>query len=178
MNSLIAQPYAQALFEHAKELKQAEKVYNDLLNLRELIDQSVDLSRFFANASIPKDIRRQTLDKVFNGKLTETTLKFLLFLEYKNRLGILKDVCTEFEKVYMNDITTIRVKIASSTQLDKKQIETLSKQLNKKFEKDIQTEISVDPALLGGLKFQVHDTVYDYTLKAQLDKIKEQFIHA
>ena len=58
-------------------------------------------------------------------------------------------------------------------ELSTKDVDDLSGYLKKKFNKDVIAEQEVDPGSLGGIKVQIGDTVYDYTLRTQLKKFQE-----
>jgi len=175
---LIAKRYAHALLEMVQEVKRVDVVRNDLHMLSEVFKSSAKFSRFLGSVSGNKGKRFSVLKNSFEGKLDEITLRFILFLEQKKRLYLLEVICEVFEKLYLEFKEIVEVRIASHCQLSKQQRDSICVQLEKKLKKIIQPNFEVDPGLIGGIKIQVGDEVYDHSIHTQLEQFKENFIHA
>ncbi len=173
MSTKIAQCYAQALFDLAQERSKLTAVYHDLQKIRDLVNRSVNLKHFLDNPVIAKEISRAILEEMFHGKVDALTFKFLSFLAEKVRLRHLPSICAIFGDLYEQGKGILRTKWTSSVELSPKDVHDTTAYLTKKFNKDIIAEHEVDPGSLGGIKVQVGDTVYDYTLRTQLRKFQE-----
>lgn len=173
MSYRIAQRYAQALFDLSQERLNLTAVHHDLQKIGDLVNRSVDLKHFLDNPVIAKGRSRVVLEEIFHGKIDALSFKFLLFLIEKNRLRHLPSICAIFNGLHEQAKGILRTKWTSSVDLSTKDVDDLSGYLKKKFNKDVIAEQEVDPSSLGGIKVQIGDTVYDYTLQAQLKKFQE-----
>lgn len=178
MSQRIAQRYAQALFEVSRESRKLDITHRDLKMIDQTLAQSRDLARFLENPIIPSEKRQAVLKEIFHGKIDALTYRFILFLETKRRLRHLKFLCACWERLYAEARGILKTQWTTSTDLTENDIHAVTHYLKTKFQKDIESQRKVDERLLGGIKIQIGDTVYDYSLKAQLKKFQQAVINA
>ena len=178
MSYSIAKRYAQALFDLGCETNACESVSDDLKKIQKLINKSDEFIRFLHNPIIPIDKRQTVIENIFKSKVHDLTCRFIHFLNVKNRLDLLRSICQVFEKLYLELNGVLRVKITSSVTLNKNQVQEITKHLKARLKKDIDPYLQDDPALLGGIKIQEGDTIYDYSLQRQLEQFKKNLIKA
>jgi len=178
MSYSIAKRYAQALFDLSIKTNESETVSHDLLKIEKLINESDEFATFLHNPVIPLETRQTILDDILKNKVEPLSRRFILFLNVKNRLDLLGDVCQVFEKLYLELNEILRVKITSSTALDDGQVGEISKHLKSRLQKNIEPTVINDPSILGGIKIQDGDTIYDYSLSTQLEQFKKNLIKA
>ena len=179
MSAAIAQRYAQALFDMGEELSKIETLHHDLQKINQLIGQSDDLAGFLRNPVVPAEKRQAILKDIFHGKIDTLTYKFILFLEAKRRLAHLKSICSLFDRLRARARGILRAQWSSSVELSPHDVHALTDYLKSKFDsREVEAGRHVDPGMLGGIKIQVDDTVYDYTLQAQLKKFKHAVVTA
>lgn len=179
MSAAIAQRYAQAFFDVGEELSNIETLHHDLQKINHLVDQSNDLASFLKNPVVPGEKRRAILKDIFYGKVDALTYKFILFLEAKGRLAYLKSICPVFDRLRAGARGILRAKWNSSAELSPHDVHALTDYLKSEFDsKEVEVSRHVDPGILGGIKIQVGDTIYDYTLQAQLKKFKHAVVTA
>ncbi len=176
MSYSIAKRYAKALFDLSCETKECEAVSRDLLKIQNLINESEEFVNFLNNPVIPLKTRQSILKDILKNKVTTLSQKFILFLNLKNRLNVLGDVCQIFEKLYLELSEVLRVKITSSIPLNNSQVMEISKHLKLRLKKDIEPQVFIDPSILGGIKIQDGDTIYDYSLATQLEQFKKNLM--
>lgn len=178
MMSLLAKRYSKALYELCSEQENLEAVHRDLLKVRTLIEESPEFSGFLKNPAISLTHTRAIFEEIFRKHLTSAAFNFIIFLRTKNRLAILKDICESFSELYDKSKGILNVKIKSSIALTKHQTDLLTGSLGNRFKKEIKSEASVDSKLIGGFKVQVDDTIFDYSIAAQLEKFKDDLLTA
>lgn len=179
MSAAIAQRYAQALFDVGEEFSKIETLHHDLQKIDHLVEQSEDLAGFLKNPVVPAEKRRAILKDIFHGKIDPLTYKFILFLEAKGRLAHLKSICPVFDRLRAGARGILRAQWNSSVELSPHDVHALTDYLKSKFDgKEVEASRHVDPRILGGIKIQVGDTVYDYTLQTQLKKFKHAVVTA
>ncbi len=174
MSYAVAQRYAQALFDAAQERSRLDNVHRDLGKIAKLLEQSADLKHFLIDPIIPSLKSQAVIKDVFDGKIDELTYKFVLFLQAKRRLPQLLPICAAFNDLFDEAKHILRAKWTSSTDLSTHDTRILSDYLKEKFDnKEIIPEPKVDPRIGGGIKIQVKDTIYDYTIAAQLRRFQQ-----
>lgn len=174
----IAKRYTQALFDLSQEAGERDSISHDLKKIQELISRSEEFNTFLHNPVIPLEKRQEILEIILNTKVSTLMCKFIDFLNVKNRLNLLEGVCQVFEQLHLDANGVLRVKITSSVTLDSRQVKEISKHLKLRLNKDIEPYCDDDPSLLGGLKIQEGDTIYDYSLRTQLEQFKKNLIKA
>jgi F-type H+-transporting ATPase subunit delta len=94
----------------------------------------------------------------------------------KNRLGIITDVGTFYQKL-LDELSSIsRAKVTSATVLSDEAVESIKASLEKTTGHSIIVETEVDPELIGGVVARVGDLVLDGSVRTQLTSIKETLI--
>ena len=178
MSHTITKRYTQALFDLSRESKKLEVVHRDLKKINELISKSEELEAFLNNPTVTTQQRKEILSKIFKNKFDQLTFKFVNFLDHKNRLNFLKDICSAFETYYLDAKNVLKVQITSSIALNKAQVRDIQKHFGARLQKEIEPQVDVDPELIGGVKIQDGDTVYDYSIRTQLEAFRRNLIRA
>ena len=168
--------YAQAFFDYAQEHDQLDALYGDFEQLSKLARELPLLSALFRNPIISAEQRKDILEKTFKGRLHPTTMRCMHFLEKKRRIQIFEDVAQAFCDLCLRGKNILHVKVISSVELLQDQIEHLKEKLKAKFHKDVAAELHVDPKLIGGIQVQIADTKYDFSIQAQLERLRRKMI--
>jgi F-type H+-transporting ATPase subunit delta len=174
----VAIRYAKALFGLARDREVLDPVYADLRDLERLLRDCPDFARFTADPRIPPAPRAAALDALFRDRAHPLTLRFLSFLDSKDRLGHLPGICRHFAALFHLHRGILEVRITSATPLTPEQVSAIETRLHARFGKQIQSTLHLDPALLGGFKIQVGDTIHDSSIATQLHVLKQNLIHA
>ncbi len=169
--------YARALIELSQEGQSLDAVYKDMKTIQELIRSSQDFSQFLRNPVIVSDKRRAIVEEIFKNRLHETTYRFLLFLDEKNRLALLEEICQLFEEMYQEINNIAKAKIFSRFDLAPADVKHISSILKEKIHKDIDPEVILDKSLLGGIRIKIKDFVYDLSLQNQLQKFHKNLFN-
>jgi F-type H+-transporting ATPase subunit delta len=96
---------------------------------------------------------------------------FLRFLKEKKKLHRIEKIIKEFEKIYNERKGIFSLKIASARKLDKEIVEKIAGAL--KIEKYELTP-EIDKKLLGGFVAQYGDSLFDMSIKNNLEKLSKQ----
>lgn len=170
--------YARALFDLANESGALAEVRNDVDALLALVRDTPELSAFFDNYLLPRSARKAFLESAFSGRLNPLTYRFLLLVEEKKRGGLLADICAGFIDRHDAMQGIVRGTAASPYALDPESMALLSAYAQAKIKGQPRLEPVRDPFLLGGVRLQLGDTVYDMSMAAQLRMLREKMIGA
>lgn len=168
----IARPYAEAVFKLAQQGGQLEQWSQTLAKLASIAAHP-DMAGLIAD---PKLTDRQRVDTVLGvlgsgrpgSDRPGEVDSFVQLLAENNRLGLLPEIQTRFEH-YKNDVEgVIDARIETAFPLDDGQLQTLTADLERRFQRRISPQISVVPDLIGGVKIVVGDTVIDGSVRGRL----------
>ena len=176
--SQTADRYAKALFELVKEQNNLEAVEDSMTNIRNIIIESQDFRLFLSNPILSYDERGVTLKALFEGKIPELVFKFLLFVTYKKRLGILKNIIESFDRLYLSQTNQLRAYVTTAQLIANEDKALFSQRLRDKFQYNVLTRWSTNPSLIGGFRLFLQDKMYDYSFKNQLNNFFQQTIQS
>ncbi len=173
---IVAKRYARALFSIAKQQskKDRDKIFQDLESLAKVLDSDLKLQRVFKNPIIKvedkKEILKKILDKLGSGDII---INFCCLLADKNRLPILLDVYDYYRRLLDEEEGIVRGRLITAIDLKKNKRVDIIKSLEGKISKKLVLEFEQDKNILGGLVLKIGDRVYDASIRAQLERIKE-----
>lgn len=176
IGNIVARRYAQALFSLGKEQGDAELVtYGKNLSwLVEALKESPQLDRIFRNPVFKVEEKKALLDAVLSKiKPKQMVINFCHLLADNNRLGFLADIQAFYAQLLDEHQGVSRGEVITAIKLDKGLQDNLKSSLEKKVNRQLVLEYSVDPRILGGLVLKVGDKVLDASLHAQLVAMKE-----
>ena len=93
-------PYAQALFELAKDSSQEMAWMSELKQVAQVITSVPELSQILAHPSIPRVKKKEIIQTAFESKLDTTVFRFLLVLNEHNELSHLDMISDAYEECY------------------------------------------------------------------------------
>jgi len=177
MSALISKRYAQALFDFANEKKKVDLIHRDLGKINRLCKSSPEFVTFLNNSVISYEQHNKILTKLLKKRLNAMTFNFLLFLSKKRRLGLLSEISTVYEHIYYKINKIKKATVYANAALSAAQIQAISRQLKKKIEQNVEIVQKQDSEMIGGMKIQIEDIVYDYTINFQLNKFRQSILN-
>jgi F-type H+-transporting ATPase subunit delta len=166
----LAGRYAIALFELANEQKQLDAVGESLAALTQALAESDD---FRALTTSPLVGREQALQAVAATAqvmgLDPITANFLGVLARNRRLAQLGNVIRAFNTLAARHRGEITAEVTSAHTLDDGQVDAIRKNLRTRYGSDIALDLSVDPAILGGLVVKIGSRMIDGSIRTKLN---------
>ncbi len=173
MISNISKRYARAFFEIANEAKQIEPYYKELSHFASIISENKSLKDFLANPVFDQVSKKGVVDNVISKlKLSGMTVSFLRLLVDKKRIDILEDIVTCYCQLMDETLKKVRVNVKTAFPLSDELKSFISANLEKTLGKKVDMTVEEDSALLGGVVIGVGDTLYDGSIKNQLNNMR------
>ncbi|MBK8270828.1 MAG: ATP synthase F1 subunit delta [Planctomycetes bacterium] len=164
-----ARIYAESLLALALEAGQADEIGRELADLRELWHREPAFASLMKSAAIDDDSRREAIRKAFgNGRVSQLVLNLMLVLNQKRRAMILPWVCDAYRKKLDEKHGRDDVHVTTATPLGEAQRETIRAQVKRLTGSDAILIEKVDPDVLGGVRIQVGDRLFDMTIRSRL----------
>ncbi len=175
-NSKVARRYTLALYGVAEETKVLDKVQQDFINLKSLIEESSDLRLFLSTPIINSEKKAQVLKAMFDGKYNDLSVKFFGIIAEKNRAALLYDIVLDFLSLLNEKRGILEAEIKTAVEISDKEQKLIKERLNKYAGKEITAKYSVDPSIKGGFIAQIGDKIIDASIQRQLELLREEMM--
>ena len=177
-SELIAKRWAKALMDLAQEDGGISKdaILANLKDINENIASSKELAETLTNPVVSEEEKQVVLDKLFKTRVIPTVFDFLTVLNSKGRLGLLEAITDEFQKELEELKNILRVSVTSAIELSEEKKNEIRNRLAQKLEKDVVPSWYVDSDIIGGLIFNINETIVDNSIKHRLENLGKQII--
>jgi len=173
----LARVYAEALLACAAKTNSIDAVGSELKQIvTEIVGQYPKIGSFFANPTIRSVRKQPVLDAALKNAVSPLMKNFLELLNQNQRLGLLREIQSAYQGICDSRAGRIRVIVRSATALNDGQLAQLKSTLAEKLGKDPILATSVEPQLLGGMIVQIGDRVYDTSVRARLDNLRNHLL--
>ncbi len=171
----VTSRYARAFADVVEERRlDLAAVRQQLLAFAQMMDESPQLRHVWDNPAVPAEQKRHLLDALVarQGALREVR-NFLAVLIDRRRITALSEISRQFQAEMNQRLGLALAEITTAHELPADEKLFLEAQLAALTGKKIQAEYRQDPALLGGAVVRVGSTIYDGSVRGQLQKMKE-----
>ena len=166
----IARPYAEAAFAFAKQRGELGK-WSGMLALLASVYQDARFQEAIAGPKVTGSDVEKLMLSVCGERIDGQARNLVQLLVRNARLSVLAEVRNLFEQLKAEDEGVIEANIASAYPLQEQQLEQIVKILAKRYNKKISPTVGVDSELIGGIKVQVGDKVWDASVRGRLQEM-------
>ena len=178
MLSAAAFRYARALADVVSASGSALKPEEAVAQLRaveELVSESADIRIAMLAPAIKPSHKRAAMGKFLDELAVSRVIRNLIFVIVDHRrIGLLPEIREAFEMLMDERTGFIRADVISAVQLEQQQSDLLQSALSQLSGKRVRLRFSVDPSLLGGAVARVGSTVYDGSIRGQLQQMRRE----
>jgi F-type H+-transporting ATPase subunit delta len=170
----MAGRYANALFELARESKAIDAVKADLERFAGLIGESADLQRLVRSPVFGADEQLKALSAILDkAGITGLAANFLRVITTNRRLFAARDMIRAYRALVARHKGEVSAQVTVAEALGDKNIEALKSALKSVTGgKDIDLDVRIEPAIIGGLVVKVGSRMIDSSLRTKLNAIK------
>ncbi len=173
----LAERYAGALVDVALENKQADLVKQELADFAALIRKSPELNAFLSNPSIARAAKHSAIEAIVARMGASRTLRNYLFVIVdQRRAGMLVEIEQAFSRLLDARQGITQATVTSAADLTKKEREELGAALGKLTGGKVQAQFTTDAALIGGAVVRIGSTIYDGSVRTQLQRMRTRMI--
>ena len=169
----IARPYADAAFELARS-SNALPVWSSMLRYLSAVVADPAMARSLDNPKFTAGDKESLVLSVCDDKLDAVGRRFVHVLVDADRVAVLPQIAALFDERKNDAEGVAMARIDSAFALTDAQFAELKGALEKRFGKKIEAVVNIDPALIGGARITVGDTVIDASVQAQLQSMANQ----
>jgi F-type H+-transporting ATPase subunit delta len=170
----MAGRYATALFELARDNKAVDAVKKDLDQFDALANGSADLNRLVRSPVFGADEQLKALSAILaKVGITGLAANFLRVITTNRRLFAVRDMIRAYRALVARHKGEVTAQVTVAEKLNDKNLDALKSALKSVTGgKDIDLEVEVDPAIIGGLIVKVGSRMVDSSLRTKLNSIK------
>ena len=170
----MAGRYANALFELALENKAIDAVKADLDRFDALIAESSDLNRLVRSPVFGADEQLKALQAILDkAAIGGLAANFLRVITTNRRLFAVRDMIRGYRTLVAQHKGEVTAQITVAEKLNEKNLDALTSALKSVTGgRDIDLDVKIDPAIIGGLIVKVGSRMVDSSLRTKLNAIK------
>jgi F-type H+-transporting ATPase subunit delta len=167
--------YARSLADVALEKREDEAVRKDLDTYREIFRQVPALLEAFDSPAVPLDAKERVLAGLLaRYPVTKTVRNFLRLLLDHRRIRYYAEIYDSYVKTVNERKGIVDARVTSAVPLGDKDLASLRASLATATGSTVTLSVNNDPALLAGLVVKIGSTVYDGSIRTQLDEMRRR----
>lgn len=171
--------YARALLDVAIAEADPQQVEREIAGAAELFSGHADLWKVMTNPAVPAPKKRAIVDSLLPKlDVSPVVQKILQVLASRDRLVLLPDLVEVYRERLMDHLKVVRARVTSAAPLPADKAQQLETGLAALTGRKVVMTTATDQALIGGVVTQIGSTVYDGSIKRQLEKLKERLTGA
>jgi F-type H+-transporting ATPase subunit delta len=173
----LARRYAKALLEIGIAQQTYDALGKELDRAADTLRSSPELRVALENPVFSLEKRKLIMDELSRRlALSKPVRNFIMLLLDKGRIAALPDIARVHRTLIDEHAGRMRATVTSARPLDPMLETRLKTALEKSSGKTIILEKREDPAIVGGLVTQLGDTVYDGSVRTQLQQLREELL--
>ena len=171
----VASTYARAFADVVLDTRlDAARAVGGLRQISALVAESIELRRVWENPAVPAEQKRRLLDAIVQREGIDKPVRNLVaVLIDHRRIPFLARIVEQLEKELDARMGFAEAQISSARELSAAEKRALEAQVEKATGKKVRAQYGLDASLLGGAVVRVGSTIYDGSVKGQLERIKE-----
>jgi F-type H+-transporting ATPase subunit delta len=173
MNIRVLKRYGSALYDAYVKAGSKELFLKDCIALHNLILENRELSMLFRSPVVKKIPKAAVINKIFSKKLDALLLNFILLLVKNGREMFAADILKTFLEIIDRRKGIIKPVFSTAIELKDAEKKNIKKRIDDVTGKNSMTVYNLNPELIGGFTVRIDDSVYDGSIKRQLELMKK-----
>jgi F-type H+-transporting ATPase subunit delta len=152
----------------------ADRSVAELRTIAKLLEENVELRRVWENPAVPADQKHRLLDAIAQrDKILRQVRNLIALLIDHRRIDFLSRIVSQLEKELDIRLGITEAEVTSSRELSDAEKRDFETQVAKLTGKKVRAQYTHDASLLGGAMLRIGSTIYDGSVRGQLEKMKE-----
>lgn len=169
--------YARALFDVALAEADPAAVDREVAAAAELFTGHAALWKVMTNPAVPAPKKRAIVDDLLPAlAVSPVVQKTLQMLASRDRIGLLPEIAEAYRGRLMDHQKVVRASVTSAAPLPADAVARLEQRLAGITGRRVVLTAAVDPAIMGGVVTTIGSTVWDGSVRRQLEKIREKLV--
>jgi F-type H+-transporting ATPase subunit delta len=173
----IAQVYARALFEVAKEQDKLDVVREQLGQFADALNDNGDLRVFFFSPYFSTEEKKGGLQRALDDT-DPAVMNFLESLLERHRMPVIFRIRAAYQRLWDAENQLLPVQVTSAVELDKATVKSIGDRIGEQTGQRVELTSTVDPDILGGIVLRVGNSILDASIKHRLDQLRKHVAQA
>jgi F-type H+-transporting ATPase subunit delta len=172
---MVARRYATALADVVTTRGEAQEVKDELIAWERMMQSNEQLLEVFRNPTIPYEQKRKVLNTlIVRSRVRPTTANFLQVLLQNQRLADLSEVNKRFAQILDERSGVVSAQVTTARPVPQSSQDALHSKLAAMTGKKVRMSFATDEELIGGIVTRIGSTIYDGSVRNQLQQVKER----
>ena len=173
----IAEVYARALFEVAKEHGLLDAVRDDLTAFAQALSDNRQFAVFFFSPYFSTEEKKDGLKRAVTGA-EPVFMNFLEALIERHRMPAIFRIRARYEAMWDDANQLLPVQVTSAIELDEQTVQEIGERIGQQTGRKVELSSSVDSGILGGIVLRVGNFILDASIRNQLNQLRKELAHA
>jgi len=175
---IIAGNYAEAFFDLADRNDRLEEFGEALDRIVQILEDSQDLRRFLDTPRIRTDAKKRLLRDSLGEHVPTLVLNFLLLVLDKGRQRLLPQIARAYRELVDERMGRVHVDVQVARPMEEEVVAQMQEQMSLILGRNAIPHLEIRPELLGGIVFRSGDTIFDGSVRRQLESMRRQLMAA
>ncbi|MGN8771458.1 F0F1 ATP synthase subunit delta [Paenibacillus barengoltzii] len=173
--AVVANRYAKALFEIARQSERALELEAELKALVDALHHDPSIQLFIESPKISDTAKWDAIQKGLEGKVSQPIVSLVQLLIERGRITILPQISSSYTKLVGDSLGLSDALVYSTYPLSEAEKQQVADEFGALVNREIRVINEVDKELLGGIKVKIGDTLYDGSLAGKLNRLEKSF---
>jgi F-type H+-transporting ATPase subunit delta len=173
----IAQVYARALFQVAKEQGKLDVVREQVGQFADALNENRDLAVFFFSPYFSTEEKTKGLHGALEGA-DPAIVNFLEALVERHRMPVIFRIRAQYDRLWDEENKLLPVEVTSAVDLDEATVKSIGERIGEQTGQRVELTSRVDPGILGGIVLRVGNSILDASIKHRLDQLRKHVAQA
>jgi F-type H+-transporting ATPase subunit delta len=176
MSIAVAKQYAQALYEALEPIdaERAKNVIGELTAFRGLLAQSPELRSILLNPSVNTPQKKSVIGRLAESLQLSQIRNFLMVVIDRRRIGLFPEIQEAYEELVSAAAGITRAQITAAAEVTAEQRDRIETALQSLTGSAVLCKYEADDSLLGGAVVQIGSTVYDGSIRGQIETLRQR----
>jgi F-type H+-transporting ATPase subunit delta len=173
----VAEVYARALFDAAKENGVVDPVHDQLGQFAQALNDNRDLAVFFFSPYFSTEEKKDALKRAITGA-EPIFMNFLEALVERHRMPAIFGIRARYEELWDDEHKLLPVQVTSAVKLDEATVRSIGDRIGQQTGREVELSSEVDPDILGGIVLRVGNFILDASIRNRLEQLRKQVAQA
>lgn len=174
----MARRYAAALADVTRASGEAREVQQELSAWESMMQSNGQLLEVFRNPTIPYEQKSGVLKALIaRTRVRPVTANFLQILLQNHRLADLQEINKKFTDELDHRSNIVSAQVTTARPIPEQTQAALRGRIAQLTGSDVRLQFATNDELIGGVVTRIGSTIYDGSVRGQLQQIKEKLIN-
>jgi len=171
----VARRYASALADVLVDRNEEAAVREELEAWAEMVQQNPLLLEGLTNPTVPYDQKSKVLNELIaKTKVRTTTANFLRLVLRNQRFDELTQINAKLSEIMDERAGVVSAEVSSARPISEPVKSALEETLQQITNRRVRLNFATDETLLGGIVTRIGSTIYDGSVRSQLERLKQE----